>query len=620
MNHVAESRPPIAQSSGAATRESPLRRQVGRLERRIARLERIGERFVKIRLTLFLFGAAVSTACFVWGASAPGWISLALFAVAFASVSLLHGRVKAAHRRHRLWRGIKLRHVARIRLDWNNLPAQPAVRASADHPFDLDLDVTGPESLHRLLDASLSEGGCQKLAEWLLQVRPDIDTIRDRQGLVVELTPLFLFRDKLALLAELSPGWEGGKLSESALLRWLAGETRSRPLLGDLAAACALILANAGLFAFWLYGAAPYFLLTTLAVAAFLLSRQGAVQKLFGDGLRLERSLDQHDRVFRHLETFNYDEHPRLRELCRPLWEAGSRPSGRLRKVARLVSALSVRAYFPAWIAINLFAPWDFFFAWRLHKQKEALSGLLPSWLDVWFECEAANSLANFAWLHPGYAMPRLEPSLEGLTARALGHPLIHDQARVCNNFSLLGSGKTVIVTGSNMAGKSTFLRTVGVNVCLAQAGGPVCAEEFSWSPLRLRSCIRISDSLSDGFSYFYAEVRRLKLILDQLEVEDPVPVLFLIDEIFKGTNNRERLIGSRSYIRALASRKGLGLISTHDLELAKLSEEIASLENRHFREEVVAGKMKFDYRLRPGPCPTTNALKIMRIEGLPVD
>jgi DNA mismatch repair ATPase MutS len=159
----------------------------------------------------------------------------------------------------------------------------------------------------------------------------------------------------------------------------------------------------------------------------------------------------------------------------------------------------------------------------------------------------------------------------------------------------------------------------VGVNLALAQAGGPVNAHRLRTVPFRLFTCMGISDSVTDGFSFFYAEVRRLKSLLAELERAHPLPLLFGIDEIFRGTNNRERLIGSRAYVRSLAGKHGLGLIATHDLELARLADEVSQVVNYHFRDHVVDGRMAFDYTLRPGPCPTTNALKIMRLEGLPV-
>jgi DNA mismatch repair ATPase MutS len=200
-----------------------------------------------------------------------------------------------------------------------------------------------------------------------------------------------------------------------------------------------------------------------------------------------------------------------------------------------------------------------------------------------------------------------------------MGHPLIPDETRISNDFTLQHLGELALVTGSNMSGKSTFLRTLGVNLCLAFAGGPVCAAGLQTIPFRLFTCINVSDSLNDGISYFYAEVRRLKVLLDELNADQPLPLFFLIDEIFRGTNNRERQIGSRSYVEALVGGHGVGAISTHDLELIHLAEQMPGIKNYHFREEVRDGRMIFDYRLRPGPSPTTNALKIMKLEGLPV-
>jgi DNA mismatch repair ATPase MutS len=205
--------------------------------------------------------------------------------------------------------------------------------------------------------------------------------------------------------------------------------------------------------------------------------------------------------------------------------------------------------------------------------------------------------------------------------AREIGHPLIKPEHKICNDFALNDQLRTVILTGSNMAGKSTFLRTVGVNLCLAYAGAPVNAEGLQTSLFRLFTCIKVSDSVQDGLSYFYAEVKRLKQLLTAAEKQNDLPVLFLIDEIFRGTNNRERHIGSHAFIRGLSRcSNAVGLIATHDLELTTLADELPGIANFHFREEVGGGRMVFDYRLHAGPCPTTNALKIMQLEGLPVD
>jgi DNA mismatch repair ATPase MutS len=228
--------------------------------------------------------------------------------------------------------------------------------------------------------------------------------------------------------------------------------------------------------------------------------------------------------------------------------------------------------------------------------------------------------------LDPAAAFPEVVDSDEAASgrqpifaARAMTHPLLDADTKVANDFALGHLGELVIITGSNMSGKSTFLRTLGVNLSLAFAGGVVDAKAMQLIPFRLFTCINVSDSVHDGISYFYAEVKRLKALLAELERQHPLPLFFLIDEIFRGTNNRERRIGTRAYVHALAGGHGVGAISTHDLELVKLADTLSGVINYHFRETVADGRMVFDYRLREGPCPTTNALKIMEMEGLPV-
>jgi len=272
-----------------------------------------------------------------------------------------------------------------------------------------------------------------------------------------------------------------------------------------------------------------------------------------------------------------------------------------------------------------LLIPWDLWFEKILDSYKARMNQLIPAWLDIWYEIDALASLANFAYLNPEYHFPDVldvDSSLKCpiIQASDLGHPLIPSGSKVTNTFNVNELGEIALITGSNMSGKSTFLRTMGVNLVLAFAGAPVNASQMKLVLLRLFTCIQVSDSLADGFSYFYAEVRRLKSLLDLANDGQNIPVFYLIDEIFRGTNNQERRIGSQSYVRALAKSSACGMISTHDLELAKLGSENHHILNYHFRDDVLNDRMVFDYKLRSGPSPSTNALKIMKTEGLPVE
>jgi DNA mismatch repair ATPase MutS len=274
------------------------------------------------------------------------------------------------------------------------------------------------------------------------------------------------------------------------------------------------------------------------------------------------------------------------------------------------------------WNLLLALFPIDFYFRLRLSKYKQLVSGKLDSWLETWYKIEALSSMANFAFLNPGYTFPEINQSKESVfifEGQKFGHPLIRKEVKISNDFSFNPEGEIAVITGSNMSGKSTFIRTIGINLSLAYAGCVVNAEEMRVSLFRLFTCIKVSDSVIDGISYFYAEVKRLKSLLNEIEAAEN-PVLFLIDEIFRGTNNIERLKGSSAFIKKLAVTNSIGAVATHDLELVKLSDEINRVKNYHFREEIRDGKMVFDYKLNNGPCPTTNALMIMRLEGLPVE
>ena len=324
------------------------------------------------------------------------------------------------------------------------------------------------------------------------------------------------------------------------------------------------------------------------------------------------------------LEQSTFTHAPTIRQQCQELLTHKHRPTTCLKQLGRICQGLSVKAHPLIHLGLNALIPWDLVLVRRLDRLINNLQHILPAWLMIIGRLDAASALARFAYINPDYQWPQLEVMTEknskpGITTQKLGHPLIARQQRTVNDLTLRGEGHILLITGSNMAGKSTFLRTVGINLCLAQAGGPVCATTFSWSWLQLYCCIRVTDALDEGLSYFYAEVKRLKLILDAVQSITTQPVLFLIDEIYRGTNNRERLAGSEAFVNALQQSRGLGMISTHDLELTRLADNNGRIRNAHFQESVENGALQFDYQLRPGPCPTTNALRIMAQEGLPV-
>jgi hypothetical protein len=600
-----------------------MQNQIRRLEEQTRGLQVLADRYAWLRLALAAVGLAASITALL---TAGTWLFVAFLAVALPAFGLAvwqHRRVEDSITRRRLLRQLYEEQVARSSLDWESMPATFPQPLRPEHPFEADLDLTGPRSLHRLLDRATTHGGSRRLRDWLAEPEPDVEEIRCRQALVCELVPRFLLRDRLALNAILAARGYRTWRAEN-LLAWLAEhppEVTLRRWLGLLSALAAanglLFLADRlGLLPPWWQVAWAAYLLLWLARSRVAIAALNEAAALQGAFQQLRAALGQ-------LERFAYHGAPRLRELCAPFLDRAHRPSAYLASVGRILAAMGLRTNPLLGFLLNAVVPWDFFFAHRLARTKRELARRAPAWLEVWFELEALASLANLAYLNPEYTMPVLrKESGEGrppFEARGLGHPLLPVGNKVRNDFAVPALGQVGILTGSNMAGKSVFMKTVGSNLALAQAGGPVDAEELKSVPFRLFTSMDIADSVTGGISYFYAEVRRLKALLTELQRECQLPLFYFVDEILRGTNNRERRIGSRAYIRALAGSRGVGLIATHDLELARLAEEMPQVRNLHFRDHLVGSRMVFDYILRPGPSPTTNALRIMELEGLPV-
>ncbi len=604
------------------SRIAHLQRLLVRIDRFIRRGMDTSSRFTRWRLAIFLAGLGCTIALYKSDWYSTGNSVLAGFAVLFITVAAYHNRLEHRIHRLRLWKQIKTAHQARLQLDWPNISPRSS-EAPATHCYAKDLDLAGPHSLLHLLDTTVSDHGRVRLAAWLLDQPPAHETWTGRRRLIQELTPRPLFRDRLTLYARLAGEEEINGRRLAAVAQHPVGFPRLNVILS---AQIVLSLCTISLGIGTLLGALPGYWMFSFGAYALVYFMTDQGEHLLEHAVGLHHEMERLGTVLRHLERHAKRTAPALADTCVALMQSAAQPSVHLAGAANTLHAISVKANPLLHLVLNALVPWDLWFTRRLIHVQQSIKDHLPLWLDRLAEVEAASALANFAYLHPHYTWP--EPSLlstehnatnVGICADRLGHPLLPLKSRVTNDVRLDGLGSIHLITGSNMSGKSTFLRTIGINLCLAQAGAPVCAQSFKWTWSRLACCIRVDDSLDAGLSFFYAEVKRLKTILDTTQDRSMPPVLFLIDEIFKGTNNRERLIGSRAYIKALSTRHGFGLVSTHDLELTDLEQEIPSLTNAHFQETVSSGALQFDYQLRPGPCPTTNALRIMELEGLPV-
>lgn len=604
-------------------RQQSLTRQIERLQTRLADYQRLSNRLSWARLAAFMGGFFLTLITLFNLGIGPGILVIILSLLVFGLTVRQHHRVNQAITQHRIWLTIKAEHIARLQLKWDKLRTALFPTPRAAFPIELDVDLTGQRGVHRWLDTCITHEGSTRLRDWLVTTEPDPATTSARQKLVQELAGLPIFRDKLRMNATLTARRTDRRWRGDALHQWLTEIKPDNITPGWLVyGLTGLALANLALLILAVLAGFPEIWRITSTIYAFVyLARALNMADLFSRAMALREPLHALRSVLTFLETYRYGQRDALRQLCAPIRADDQRPSVELARITRVISAASIRRIPPLWMLLSIITPWDLHIARWLDQRRAALADLLPQWLDVWFEFEALNALATLAYLKPDYAFPAIVTDQTDplFTATAIGHPLIEDEKRVCNDFELAQTGDMVLITGSNMSGKSTFLRTLGVNLSLAYAGGPVNATQLRTAPLRLFTCIRITDSLTDGISYFYAEVKRLKELLSALEADHHYPLFFLIDEIFRGTNNQERLLGSRAYIQALAGQHGIGVLSTHDLELITLADHLPQMRNMHFAEHIADERMSFDYRLQPGPCPTTNALKIMQMEGLPV-
>lgn len=537
----------------------------------------------------------------------------------FGIIVHFHSRLISGIRRCSEYLKIKKAHLARLEIEWKDIP-EPVVNF---HPSEMsiekDLDITGEQSLHKLIDTAVSIEGSEMLASSLRADPLPIDEILKRQSIIKELAEMQLRRDKFLLKAMLiskkplnfrQMQRNISVINPAAIPGWL------------LKASSVLILAYTTLFLLHIIGIIPsYWILFFILYLLLYTSNQKKISKTAEESSKIESQLRKFSLLMEEIRRFRTKKNTSLQNFLENLFGSNNEVIDSLNEMRRISSAMLIRENPIMRLLLNLFFPFDLYFCRRLLVVIDNIKGEFSGWCASFSRLECYMSLSNFAALNEEYVFPAIDNNNNSsFSVKSMGHPLIKKSQKVTNDFSFCKEKEIVIITGSNMSGKSTFLKTVGINLCLAYAGAPVSAYSFSTSQFNLFTCIKISDSIIDGISYFYAEVKNLKQLLDKLIEPGKLLNLFLIDEIFKGTNNRERLIGGRAYIKELSRLGGTGFVSTHDLELVNLESEAAVISNYHFREEIMGEKMIFDYKIHPGPCPTTNALKIMSISGLPVE
>jgi MutS-like protein len=584
-------------------------RRLAAWRERIAALDRINLWISNARLILAGAGAVLLWMAFVRASISAAWPVVDW--VAFGALAVFHALQLQRFDRARAAERVYLRGLDRLNHRWAGTGRGGSQFGDA-HAYARDLDLFGAGSLFELLNTTRTEAGETMLAEWLSAPAPPTE-VRARQGAVDELRPMLDFREDVAVLASESPVGRTGSLAAWAA----AAPTRFSPavslVLGAVAIATIALAVGVyedrlepDLFAVWL--AVP------AAVAAIWRRRFRHVLHAVETP---ERDLGLLAGLLARIESQRFTS-ARLDELHRALLTHGVPPSKRIARLRSLVSWLDSTHNL-------LFAPFAYVLLVReqlaiaIARWHDAYGSAVAEWLRAVGEVEAFAAFATYAYERPDDPFPELADSGPVFDAEGLAHPLIPAPSAVRNDLVLGGGGtRVVILSGSNMSGKSTFLRAVGVNVVLALAGAPVTARKLRVSALVLGATLHVEDSLQQGHSRFYAEILRIRAIVDA--ARGPVPLLFLLDEILHGTNSYDRRIGAEGIVRALAGLGAIGLVTTHDLALTELAASLdGAAANMHFEDRLEGGKMIFDYRLRPGVVEHSNALALMRAVGLDV-
>ena len=569
--------------------------------------------------------AAVGAALVVvWVALATRVISIAWVlvpAAVFAFLLAVHDRLLRTTELRRRSVQYFERGLARLEDRWPGTGESGERYLDAAHPYALDLDLFGKGSLFELLSTARTRTGQDTLARWLLApAEPDV--ARARQQAVEELRPRLDLREDLAAFAEdASSGVDPKFLSAWGEEATPLASTRFGPLVWvftavgilGFAALLALLLHSAGLTRA-VPGAGEIFLAALLANGWFLHRHRGEAARVVGEVEEAGGELQLLSNVLGRLERERFQT-PMLAALRTGLDVEGEPPSRRLAHLRRLIEYLDSRDNVIV-RTLEVFILWTPHLAVRVEAWRRHSGPAVRRWLTAVGEIEALSSLASHAFEHPEDVFPEIVEGPPFVEADGITHPLLPRERAVRNDIRLGEPAHVLIVSGSNMSGKSTMLRTLGVGCVLAQAGAPVRARRMRLTPLAVGASIRVSDSLQGGISRFYAEILRLRQILDM--TAGPHPVLFLIDEVLHGTNSHDRRIGAQAVVKELVDRGAIGLMTTHDLALAQIVDTLEErASNVHFEDHIEDGQIHFDYVMRPGVVRKSNAIELMRSVGL---
>lgn len=584
-----------------------------RLSERESAAKRLQQRHVwlgNLRIAVF-----VAIAILWWKAGTKGspyfyWLAAAI--LLFIGLIFVHRRIMRAMQAAQRAVAFYQRGLARIEDRWAGSGDTGEQFRSPGHVYAEDLDILGEGSLFQLLCSARTRMGEETLAHWLLSPS-SLAEILQRQAAVQELKDKLDFREYLAVTGET------GKIKADRvkLTAWANQEAGLDPRRWwPVAIAMAALTVGALAYGFATLWFSPFLTLVTINFILLYLLRD-KLAMMFAGLDDASSHLSALAEILRRIETEKL-ESPLLQSLQAQLASDGHSSSEGIRRLGTLWDYVESRHNMIVKL-LDFILMYSVHVAFVLQSWRRRYGRSIQAWLATVAEIEAMISLSAYAYEHPADPFPEFTSPGDSpyFAGESLGHPLLPGAACIRNSVTLNKGNPVLMVSGSNMSGKSTLLRTVGINTVLAMMGAPVRAGRLRLSSLRLGTCIRISDSLRSGVSHFYAEIKRIR---DVVDLSRSGPLLFLFDEVLQGTNSHDRRVGAEAILRTLLNQGALGMVSTHDLALTAIADVFPGrIRNVHFQEKLEEGKLSFDYRLREGVVTTSNGIELMKSIGLEV-
>ncbi|MDR3542473.1 MAG: MutS family DNA mismatch repair protein [Desulfosporosinus sp.] len=583
--------------------------------RRLENQNQMINQLSNVRLVTFLAGCALAVFFYMTQRSSLGWGTVILTAVSFAGLVLWHQKLRTRQKYMRALYENYDQASKRLAGEWKSFADYGEDFKDNAHPYSEDLDLFGFGSLFQWINVAKTFRGRAKLKEALTEPPEGIGMILKKQAAIKELARNLAWRQRFLAEARLT---EQPLKSPELIIEWAKTYDPTYLRVGVLIFARALpIITSAFLLCYLLTARVSFwFPLTGLVIQTSILFVGKQRGKVLNAVYTYKDSIKIYEKMLERFEKriFQADY---LQTLKKGLYNRdGKTAFEQIRKLSGLAELIANRGN-AMFLVINILTLWDMQCMIALESWKEKSGHFLGCWVETLAELEALSSLAIIHSDHPSWEMPVISGENRDIRVVKMGHPLLREP--VYNDLSMTEASGILLITGSNMSGKSTLLRTMGINLVLAYAGAPVCAQRFSCSMLRIYTCMRVSDNLGENISSFYAELLRIKGIVSASKTEEKI--FFLLDEIFKGTNSQDRHAGARVLIRQLSKVGALGMVSTHDLELGDLERESdRRIRNYHFREYYKNDQIQFDYKLRPGISTTRNAMYLIKMAGIEVD